>query len=251
MKLAATHIWIVGASEGIGQALARSLVKNGAIVSISARNASKLEALAAEHDKGIMNPIVADVTNIASILAAYEHIKASTGIPDIVIFNAGMYVPSPSATADLQTALTTIDTNMNGMLRLWDCIRGDMLARKRGRLVVVSSVAAYRGLPNSYAYGASKAGLTNLVESMRMELASCNINIQLVSPGFVDTRLTQQNDFKMPMMITAEKAALYIVEGIIRDDYEIHFPKRFSYLMKLLRILPNGVFFWFAKRGIV
>lgn len=250
MKLAATHIWIVGASEGIGQALARLLVNKGYIVSISARNAAKLETLAAEYQKGAMHPVAADVTDLASLAAAYANIKTNIGIPDIVLFNAGMYVPSSSITADLSTAIATIDTNMHGMLRLWDCIRSDMLARKRGHLVVVSSVAAYRGLPHSYAYGASKAALTNLVESMRMELAEYNINIQLVSPGFVDTRLTQQNAFKMPMMITAEKAASYIAQGIIGGDYEIHFPKRFSYLMKLLRILPNSLFFWIAKRGI-
>lgn len=252
MKLEATRFWLVGASEGIGRALALSLASKGAIVAVSARSADKLEALSREADQHTaLATVVCDVTSLASIQQAYTTLIQQWGVPDVIIFNAGIYTPSACGEVKLDSALATIDTNLNGMLRLWDVVREDMLARKSGRVIIVSSVAGYRGLPTSYAYGASKAALTNLTETLRIELADKGIVVQLVSPGFVDTRLTQKNDFKMPMMITPQKAADYIIKGIEKDVYEIHFPKRFSFIMKLLRILPNPLFFWIAKKGIV
>lgn len=252
MKLESAHVWLVGASEGIGRALALELLKSGASVTVSARSQDKLESLKQEAGEGAtLATVVADVTSYDSLKNAYEQIRLQSTVPDVVVFNAGIYKPAASDVAMLQDALATVDTNLNGALRLWDIVRPDMLARKQGRFILVSSVAAYRGLPTSYAYGASKAGLTNLAETLRMEMASHGITIQLISPGFVDTRLTRQNDFKMPMIITPEKAAIAIVHGLKSDTYEIHFPKRFSLIMKLLRILPNRLFFWIAKRGIV
>lgn len=250
MKIEGRHIWLVGASEGIGRCLASELVGKGARVTISARNAERLAALAAEHPNN-MHAAPADVQSLESVQAAYASAAEHFGEPDIIVFNAGVYTPSTAQVADLRTALSTVDINFNGFLRVWEVARTHMLNRKSGRLVIVSSVAAYRGLPTSYAYGASKAALTNLAETMRLELAQEGIVVQLVSPGFVETRLTAQNTFAMPAIITPEKAAKQIVAGIESDQYEIHFPKRFSHLMKLLRIVPNRVFFWAAKKGML
>jgi short-subunit dehydrogenase len=249
MQLSGTRFWLVGASEGIGKAVATALAERGARVAVSARNDERLAELK-QLDHRIVT-VVADVTDYASLATAYQQVKDAFVEVDVVMFNAGIYTPQLASVASLDVALATMNTNINGMLRLWDVVRSDMLARAAGRLIIVSSVAAYRGLPKSYAYGASKAALTNLSETLAIELAPSNITVQLVSPGFVDTRLTQKNTFAMPMIITPEKAASYIVRGIESDAAEIHFPKRFSVLMKILRILPTRLFFFIARRSLL
>lgn len=240
--------WLIGASEGIGRALALGLAREGVTLALSARQADKLAQLQSELKGSGHLSVPVDASDASAVANAYGQIKTQIGVPDMVIYNAGIYEPMPIAAWDLPTIERTMSVNLMGAFYTVDALRADFLARHSGRLVMVSSVAAYRGLPKSMAYGASKAALTNLTESLRIELQPHGITVQLVSPGFVKTRLTAKNNFPMPFAVTPEEAATRIVNGIARDVYEIHFPRRFSFFMKLLRILPNRLFFFLANK---
>jgi short-subunit dehydrogenase len=188
-----------------------------------------------------------DVADIKAMQKAYKTITKVVGVPSCIVHAAGVYSPMHARDLQLDKALQTLDVNLASALKLLSLVLPDLRARRSGHLVFVSSVAGYVGLPNSMAYGASKAGLSNLAESLRIELAPENIKVQLVSPGFVKTRLTKQNDFTMPFLMEVEDAAARIVKGMKSSAFEIHFPRRFSYFMKLLRILPRPIFFWVMK----
>ena len=247
MQLQGATFWLIGASEGIGRALALELAARGVRLAVTARNYERIASLVTELKGENHIALAADVTDGTSLAAAYQQMLAHFGSCDGVIFNAGVYTPMTVRQWNLAKAQTTMNINFNGALHMLDAVLPDFLVKQSGRLVLVSSVAAYRGLPKSLAYGASKAALTNLAESLRIELEDKGITVQLVSPGFVKTRLTAQNDFPMPFAITAEDAATRIANGIASDRYEIHFPKRFSVFMKLLRVLPNRIFFTLAR----
>jgi short-subunit dehydrogenase len=247
MQLQGATFWLIGASEGIGRALALELATRGARLAVTARNHERIASLVTELQGENHIALAADVTDPASLAQRYQQVRAYFGACDAVIFNAGVYTPMTVGQWNLAQAQSTMNINFNGALHMLDAVLPDFLAKQAGRLVLVSSVAAYRGLPKSLAYGASKAALTNLAESLRIELECKGIKVQLVSPGFVKTRLTAQNDFPMPFAISAEDAAKRIANGIANDNYEIHFPKRFSLFMKLLRVLPNRIFFTLAR----
>jgi short-subunit dehydrogenase len=240
-------IWLVGASEGIGRALAVELASRGARVVISARNVARLQEVLTELPGQGHHAVAVDVTDAMSVQQAWQEVL-QYGDCDGVVFNAGIYYSMPIDGWNLQQAEQTMDVNFNGALRITDAVLKYFRARKAGRLMFVSSVAAYRGLPKSLAYGASKAALTNFVESLKLELMADGITVQLVSPGFVKTRLTDQNNFTMPMMVSPEFAAKKIADGMADGRYEIHFPLAFSYFLKLLRVLPNRVFFFLAGK---
>lgn len=242
MSVQGKYIWLIGASTGIGEALAKKLASQGAILALSARSKDKLDTLN-QSLGGVHRVLPLDVANSQSM---YDAANAQPQI-DIIIFNAGTYTPMTVDDFDLQTCLNTIDVNLNGAFRLLDAVLPMLRDGRCKHLVMVSSVAAYRGMLHSMAYGASKAALTNLVETLRVELAPRGVKIQLVSPGFVKTPLTDRNHFKMPMMISPERAAEHIARGIDSDDYEIHFPKGFTLFLKLLRILPSRLYFWLVK----
>ena len=245
MELRGKTIWLVGASEGIGRALALELANRGAQLIVSARQREKLEALVAEMAGQGHQALVCDVANTEQVRAAHAQIATPL---DAMVFAAGIYTPMGAKDWQLQATLDTIDINLNGALRVLDVALPPMLARGAGRLVLVSSVAAYRGLPKSMGYGASKAAMTNLAEGLRIDLDATGISVQLVSPGFVKTRLTDKNDFSMPNIITPERAATFIADGMADDRYEIHFPPAFSWFMKLMRVLPNALYFTIARR---
>lgn len=242
MSVQGKHIWLIGASTGIGEALATKLSERGAKLALSARSKDKLGELN-QRLGGSHQVLPLDVTDTASV---HDAANAQAQI-DIMIFNAGVYTPMTVDDFDLQTCLSTIDVNLNGAFRLLDAMLPALREGRCKHLVMVSSVAAYRGMLHSMAYGASKAALTNLVETLRVELAPRGVKVQLVSPGFVKTPLTDKNHFNMPLMITPQRAADHIARGIESNDYEIHFPKGFTLLLKLLRILPSRVYFWLVK----
>ncbi len=240
-------VWIIGASEGIGRALALALEEEGARLAVSARGHARLEELVSELGGAPHLAAVCDVSSFESIQTAYRQVKSALGVPDIIVHCAGVYTPMYARELNLEVALSTMNINFASALKLLDVTLGDLRARASGHLVLVSSVAGYCGLPNSMAYGASKAALSNLAESLRIELAPEHITVQLVSPGFVKTRLTDTNPFPMPFIISAEDAAARMVAGMKTGRFEIHFPRRFSYFMKALRILPRPLFFWVTK----
>lgn len=234
-------VWLIGASEGIGAALAKKLAAEGARLILSARQAEKLEALRATLAGGGHQAMPLDVCSLESVQAAWQALSASP--PDVVIYNAGTYTPMDAQKLDLAAVEAMLDVNLHGAFRVVSTILPTYLARSAGHLVLVGSVAGYRGLPSAMGYGASKAGIIHLAENMKADLKGTNIKVQLVSPGFVKTRLTDLNNFRMPCMITPEQAADHIAAGLTSNAFEIHFPKRFTFMLKLLRLLPNAIYF--------
>lgn len=235
------HVWLIGASEGIGAALAEKLAAEGAVLTLSARNAERLQELCARLSGSGHRAAVADVTSLESVAQAWH--AFGTSVPDMVIYNAGTYKPMDVQHFELEPVESMLDVNLRGAFRVVSLVIPEFLQRNAGHLVLVGSVAGYRGLPSAMGYGASKAGIMHLAENLKADLKGTKIRVQLVSPGFVKTRLTDMNDFKMPCMITAEKAAQYIVEGLGSSRFEIHFPKRFSFVLKLLSLLPAWLYF--------
>lgn len=247
MHLPQKRIWLIGASEGIGRETAKRLSACGALLCVSARNQERLDSLLEELEGTGHMAASCDVTDTDSMRSAYEEISAFGNI-DAVIFNAGMYEPMGWEDWNMDTNMRTLDVNVHGAFRMLDVLRDAINAKTLERIVLVGSVAGYRGLPKSLAYGTSKAAVNYMADALRLDLQKLNVKLQLVTPGFVETRLTDKNDFDMPMRISAEDAARAIVEGIEKDHYEIHFPRRFTYMMKLLRMLPHWLYFAIAKR---
>lgn len=241
------RVWLVGASTGIGAALAALLLERGARVALSSRSRDALEALAAGRGNALV--LAADVTDAAQLAAAHAQIVAAWGGVDLAVFNAGTHAPVRAWELDLVQARRLVDTNLMGVLNGLAAALPDMLAKKDGAVAVVASVAGYSGLPTSLIYGATKAGLINLAETLYLDLVPKGLGVHLVCPGFVETPLTAKNEFAMPALIPAAEAAREIVAGIERGEFEIHFPKRFTRLVKFLRLLPYRWYFWLVHRG--
>lgn len=246
MDLRGQHVWLVGASAGIGAALAGALAKAGATLTLSARNAAALGALA--QTIGGAQVLALDVTDAGSVASAWRTLAAS-GLPDMVIYNAGTYEPLAATTFDLKKIEQMVDVNFNGALRVLSHVIPAFVARDRGHIALVGSVAGYRGLPAAMGYGASKAALIHLAENLRADFARTKIGVTIINPGFVKTQLTDKNDFHMPAMVSPEFAANAIMQGFARGDYEIHFPKRFTRVLKCLRHLPHSAYFGLLRRA--
>lgn len=240
---AARRVWIIGASSGIGASLARALLARGARVAVSARRADALAALVADQDPSRTLVLPLDMTQPAEVAAAEARLASAWLGYDLVVVMAGDYTPMRAADFDLARARALLEVNLAGPLNVLAAVLPRLLAQGTGALALVSSVAGYRGLPRSLAYGPGKAALINLAESLYFDLHPRGIDVCVVNPGFVRTPLTAGNDFEMPALITAEDAATEIIAGFARGDFEIHFPRRFTRLMKLLRHLPYGLFF--------
>lgn len=240
-------IWITGAGKGIGRALALLLAGQGATVAASARSADDLASLVAS-GAGRIAAFPLDVTDAEASAATVARIEAELGPIDQAVLNAGTHVPDKAATFAEGPARKVIETNLLGAVNGLAPLMQRFVARKRGRIAVVASMAGYAGLPGAAAYGASKAGVIALCEALRPDLARHGVVLQLVNPGFVRTPLTDRNDFPMPFMIEAEDAALRIAAGLKTDRFEIAFPRRLAILMRLLRRLPYPLFFAITKR---
>ena len=240
------RVWLVGASTGIGAALARELAARGAQQVVSARGIDRLCALVADLQHAVALPF--DASDASAMQAAAQDAARLLGGLDMVIFNAGTYQALRAWELTPGNIRTTLNVNLLGVMDGVAAVLPGMLAAGQGHVVIVGSVAGYRGLPKASVYGASKAALINFAESIYMDLAPRGIAVSLVSPGFVATPLTAQNDFKMPALITAEEAAAEILKGLARGQFEIHFPKRFSRFLKLLQILPARLYFSLVSR---
>ena len=237
------RVWIVGASTGIGAALAVRLARGGARVAISARSRDKLDALAKTVPGALVLPL--DVRDAKAQADAYASIVAAWGGVDVTVFNAGTYAPMRADEFNLAHMDEHFAVNYHGVTNGLAAILPDYVKRADTHpvIAIVSSVAGYRGLPRSLAYGPSKAALINLAETLYLDLSPRGIAVTLICPGFVDTPLTKQNDFKMPALISPEVAADEIVAGFARGEFEIHFPKRFTGWLKFMRHLPYGAYF--------
>ena len=248
------YSWIIGASAGIGAALATSLTERGETLCLSARSKDGLNqvkgALSNNKDHLVL-PF--DVSSQEELRNAFETLKDQWPRIDRIIFMAGIYTPTKIEEIDLEEMTKLMQINLFSVFYLLDTVLPYMKEQStkgsHGQIAICGSVAGYAGLPNSQPYGASKAGLMNLVESLRSEVGDV-IDIKLISAGFVKTRLTDKNDFDMPMRISAEEAGEIIVKGLNRRGFEIHFPKGFTYMMKILAMLPYELFFKLMKNRV-
>jgi len=233
-------VWLVGASSGIGRATAKALHAQGAKVIVSARSLPALEQFAAEHPGATV--LAMDAADAASVEAAAQRVLAA-GPLDVVLYCAGYYKEMRATEFDLADMLRHNQVNYVGALYLLAAVLPHFLARKAGHISLVSSVAGYRGLPQSLAYGPTKAALINLAETLHVDLKDSHISVSLICPGFVETQLTAQNKFSMPGLIKPEQAAQEILRGWAKGEFEIHFPKRFTRVMKALALLPPMLYF--------
>ena len=236
------RIWLVGASSGIGAAMARELARRGARVALSARSADRLHTLAI--DGAVVCPC--DATDAASVASAYQTVRSRWGGVDLVVYLAGDYVPMGAAEFDLARAEQVVAVNFSGAMRLAAAVLPGLSAG--GGIAFVASVAGYRGLPKALCYGPGKAALIHFAECLHLELAPRGIGVWAINPGFVQTRLTAQNDFAMPALLTPEQAALAAVDGFRSGAFEIHFPKRFTRVLKLMALLPYRWYFPIIRR---
>jgi len=233
-------VWLVGASSGIGQATAHALHEAGAKVVVSARNGAALEAFVAAHPGA--QAIMLDASDAAAVQAAAQSLLAQ-GPLDLMMYCAGYYREQRATGFDLADMLRHQQVNYVGALYVLDAVLPAMLQRGSGHLSLVGSVAGYRGLPQSLAYGPTKAALINLAETLYLDLQASGVGVSLVNPGFVETPLTAGNRFSMPALLSPAQAATEILAGWARGQFEIHFPKRFTLWMKTLRVLPYALYF--------
>lgn len=242
-------LWLVGASSGIGRATALALARAGVTVIASARRQEELAALATEGPAGKIIPIAMDAADPASIAAALAEARVRTGGIDALLYAAATWTPETENMVSVAAVRHVFDVNLFGCLAVIEALLPQMRQARRGRIAIVSSVAGFRGLPRALAYGASKAALTHIAETLRLQLHGDNIVVQAVHPGFVRTPLTDKNDFKMPFLMEADEAAARIVAGMASDRFEITFPRRFTWLLKLLGLLPDACYFPLVRRA--
>jgi short-subunit dehydrogenase len=242
--------WVTGAGKGIGRALALRLAARGFAVAASARTGADLESLAAEADglAGSIFPFALDVADAAAAVAAVDQIERVIGPLDLAILNAGTHQPLSANNFNADVFRTLVDVNLMGTVHCLAAILPGFIARRSGRIAVVSSVAGYLGLPTAAAYGATKAALINMCEALKPELDQAGVALTLINPGFVDTPLTRRNDFPMPFLISTDEAVDHIMRGLDRGAFEIVFPWRMALAMKLLRSLPYSAFFALTQR---
>lgn len=237
MTFHAKTYWLVGASEGLGRALAHQLAQEGAELVLSSRNVERLETLAAELPKA--QAVAMDVTNSESVRQATKAVQSI----DAVIYNAGAYEPMRASEWDTEQALNMCDVNYLGALRVIGEILPCFIERGSGDITLIGSLAGYRGLPAAVGYGASKAALASLAETMRYDLKGTGITVRLVNPGFIRTRLTEKNNFKMPMLMSPERAANQVLRAMRSRRFRTDFPAPFSWAIRGLQFLPDMLAF--------
>ena len=242
-------IWITGASSGIGKALATKFAENGWIVAASARRENLLNELKQINQN--IYPFPLDVTEIENCKTVAKKILEQFKNIDICVFGTGMHDPKSEKTFNLKKIREIMEVNYFGTMNSINSIYEYFSEKKSGQISIISSVAGYRGLPAAGAYCASKAALTSFAESLNFDMLKKNVRVSLISPGFIKTPMTDQNDFPMPMIKSPEFAANEIYKGLtIKKTFEIHFPKAFTYFLKFLQILPSSIYFKLVAKGM-
>ena len=241
-------IWITGASSGIGKALAEKFALEGWKVAISARRKEILEKMANNEN---ISSYPLDVTNQDQIDSVFKNIISDFGYLDLCVFSSGTYDPKLEQEINIKQNQFVMETNFFGVLYCIKSVEKYFKDKKAGHISIVSSIAAYRGLPNSSGYGPSKAALSNLTESLYFDFKKHNVRISLISPGFIKTPLTDKNQFKMPFIKSPEFAAEKIFNGLTKTKvFEIHIPKALTIILKFLRILPYKVYLFLIDKGV-
>ena len=235
-----SHYFITGASSGIGQALALALSSAGHSVTAVARRLERLEIL--QSDRANIKIFAGDVSNLAEMRRIVEDCGRHSGPIDCAILNAGKYVPLGGADINSSEFYDHMMVNYMGVVHVLDCLIPAFKSTRSGHIVIMGSTAGYRGLPRSAAYGPTKAALANLAEALYLDLEPYGIKVQMISPGFVETEATAVNDFKMPQIISAKRAATKIIKGLNSNQFEICFPAGFVWVMKLLSVLPHALY---------
>ena len=242
-------IWITGASSGIGKALAIKFAEKGWIVAASARRENLLEDLNKFNSNIYSFPL--DVTEIENCKLIANKIIEKFGGIDICVFGTGMHDPKSEKRFNLNKIREIMEVNYFGTMNSINSIYEYFSEKKNGQISIISSVAGYRGLPAAGAYCASKAALTSYAESLNFDMQMKNVKVSLISPGFIKTPMTDQNDFPMPMIKSPEFAANEIFKGLTeKKSFEIHFPKAFTYFLKFLQILPSSIYFKLVSKGM-
>ena len=234
-------IWITGASTGIGKAIAIKFSKNGWNVAISARRLELLEEISKQNQNVFSFPL--DVTNKDDCHKVFTEIKDKLGKIDLCVFSTGTWDPKKEKEIDVEQIENVMKVNFFGTLNSIKSVEKYFKDLGEGHISIVSSIAGYRGLPNSTGYGPSKSALNNLAESLYFDFKRYGVRVSLISPGFIKTPMTDKNDFKMPFLKTTEYAADKIYDGLVNSNaFEIHFPKQLTLVLKFLKILPNWLY---------
>jgi NADP-dependent 3-hydroxy acid dehydrogenase YdfG len=230
--------WLVGASEGLGEALARKMSAAGAEVIVSARGAERLAEVVA----GLPGParaVAVDVADRASVRRA----AAEAGPIDGVVFLAGVYWPMTAQDWDADRVEAMCDVNFTGCARVIGAVLPAMVQRGSGHVVITGSLSGFRGLPGAIGYGASKAGVMALAESMHADLRGSGIRVQVANPGFIRTRLTEKNDFRMPFLMEPDEAADHMLRQMRSGRFKTSFPTVFSWIFRLSQFLPDWAYY--------
>ncbi len=230
--------WLVGASEGLGREVAFCLSRAGAEVIVSARSEDRLQELVAELP-GKASYVTVDVTDRAAVEAAAKKI----GTIDGVVYLAGVYWPMKAQEWDNEKADMMGEVNFLGASRVVGSVIKDMVAKNAGHIVLVGSLSGFRGLPGAIGYSSSKAGMMSLAESMQADLRTSPINVQLINPGFIKTRLTDKNDFNMPFIMSPQDAAKEVFEHMNTDNFKKSFPMLFSWVFRLSQFMPDWMYY--------
>ena len=248
-KLKNQCIWLTGASSGIGRALAFELIRRGARCALTARNGEALSLLIneIETDPDRTLVVTGDVTDADVMKQVATEIHEKFGAIDMLIANAGTHIFTRPENFDSAEYLSLMDINYGGMLRCIEAVLPHMRTANRGSIVGVASLAGYRGLPRAAAYGASKAAMIHFLESLRFHLEREKIDVTIVNPGFVRTPLTDQNDFHMPFLIDADRAATTICNQLERGKRKISFPIPFNWTLEAMRIIPDSLYQFIVK----
>ena len=239
-------IWITGASSGIGKSVAEKFANEGWKVAVSARRKELLDELA-KNPNIVSFPL--DVTNRNQINEVFKNILDNFGELDICLFSSGTYEPKDEQNIDPDKIKNVINVNFIGVIDCVKSVERYFKDKKSGHISIVSSIAGYRGLPNSSGYGPSKAALTNFSESIYFDFKKFGVRVSVVSPGFIKTPLTDKNEFPMPFLKTPEYAAEKIFNGLVKSSaFEIHFPKGLTLTLKFLRILPYRLYLFLVDK---
>ncbi|QQA43143.1 SDR family NAD(P)-dependent oxidoreductase [Pelagovum pacificum] len=230
--------WIVGASEGLGRALAMTLSRVGCGLVVSARSSDRLDSLVAELP-GRARAVTIDVNDPESVKKA----AADVGEIDGLVYLAGTYDPMSATEWDTEKVVQMIETNVVGAVRTVGAVLPDMIAKDKGHIVLTGSLAGFRGMPGSIGYGSSKSAIMTLAEGMYIDLKGSNVEVQVVNPGFVKTRLTDKNDFKMPQLMEPDDAAREYFEHMNSDEFKKSFPFAFGTAIRLGQLLPDWLYF--------
>ena len=240
-------IWITGASSGIGKALAIKFAKEGWQVAASARRENLLNELVKISPNIYSFPL--NVVNLENSKKIFKEIIEKLGEINLCVFSTGIYDPKTEKEINIEQIQNVFNVNFFGTLNCIKAVENYFKNKKNGHISIMSSVAGYRGLPNSSGYGPSKAALNNLTESLYFDFKKYNVRVSLIAPGFIKTALTDKNNFKMPFLKTTEFAANKIYNGLIKkNSFEISFPLEMSILMKTLKILPNRIYLNLIKK---